>query len=138
MILCLNYDIPISFLLRETDRQTDRHKERQTQTHAASERARERDGGGGGGGGYRNSAKLKAFTTCFLSNTDLCDGCEFKHGVGYNPHPSDCTLFVQCRLGNHGYPVVAGVQACPHGLYWNQHKLTCDHRRNVNCVDGKS
>ena len=122
---------------RERERQTDRQIQREADTDTRSERERERERRV-----FfffnRNSAKIKAFTTCFLSNTDLCDGCEFKHGVGYNPHPTDCTLFVQCRLGNQGYPVVAGVQACPHGLYWNQHKLTCDHRRNVNCVDGKS
>ncbi|KAK7449604.1 hypothetical protein BaRGS_00040001, partial [Batillaria attramentaria] len=68
-------------------------------------------------------------------NSDMCDGCDFVHGVGYNPHPSDCTLFVQCRLSSDGHPVVAGVQACPHGLYWNQKKLSCDYRTNVQCVD---
>ncbi|PVD33241.1 hypothetical protein C0Q70_04492 [Pomacea canaliculata] len=66
---------------------------------------------------------------------NMCDGCELRHGVGYKPHPSDCTLYVQCQADKNGLPVVAGVRPCPHGLYWNQDKLTCDYRHNVNCVD---
>ncbi|XP_025084945.1 uncharacterized protein LOC112558610 [Pomacea canaliculata] len=70
-----------------------------------------------------------------VTSQDMCDGCELRHGVGYKPHPSDCTLYVQCQADKNGLPVVAGVRPCPHGLYWNQDKLTCDYRHNVNCVD---
>lgn len=66
---------------------------------------------------------------------NLCDNCTFQHGVGYKPHPSDCTLYVQCRLGDDGEAVVEAVRPCPHGLYWNQAKLTCDFQDNVPCRD---
>lgn len=76
---------------------------------------------------------LLAFTLAATSpafgNPNLCG-----HGVGYNPYPDDCTLFVQCQVNAQGEPGVGSIRSCAIGLYWNQDKLTCDYKENVNCV----
>ncbi|XP_055599400.1 peritrophin-1-like [Uranotaenia lowii] len=49
--------------------------------------------------------------------------------VDFFPHPSDCTRYIKCFLGN---PIVI---RCPFNFRWNPTLRLCDFRSNVMCDD---
>ncbi|XP_067654981.1 uncharacterized protein [Haliotis asinina] len=63
---------------------------------------------------------------------DICKGCVMTNGVGYAPHPTDCSRFYQCYHNN--VSILSSERSCSPGLYWNQAALTCDFPANVQCV----
>ncbi|XP_046344082.2 mucin-4-like isoform X2 [Haliotis rufescens] len=72
-------------------------------------------------------------TTPTVTNGDMCTGCVMTNGVGYVPHPSDCSRFYQCYHSDVS-TTVSREKSCPTGLYWNQAVLTCDFPGNVPCA----
>ncbi|KAH3888653.1 protein PIF-like [Dreissena polymorpha] len=66
----------------------------------------------------------------------VCDGAVMRHGVGFNPHPSDCSMFVQCfeYPGGRMSPV---YRSCEYGQFWDHAKLRCLPADSVNCPHDK-
>ncbi|XP_046580719.1 uncharacterized protein LOC124288175 isoform X8 [Haliotis rubra] len=71
-------------------------------------------------------------TTTEKPDLGLCNDCKMDNGIGYNPHPSDCNKYIQCMFDNNQLIKVEEME-CPHGLYWDQDKLTCNRPEEVNC-----
>ncbi|XP_045175766.2 protein PIF-like [Mercenaria mercenaria] len=62
----------------------------------------------------------------------VCDKAKIRYGVGFNPHPFDCSQFVQCFY----YPrrrVEPVYRTCDFGEFWDQSKLRCLPAKYVNC-----
>ncbi|XP_053383788.1 sushi, von Willebrand factor type A, EGF and pentraxin domain-containing protein 1-like [Mercenaria mercenaria] len=70
-------------------------------------------------------------TTPPSKDPNVCDGCRYMNGVGYNNHPYDCNQFVQCFKGRKGLEPI--YRKCPFGLFWDQTVLTCRPSDEVNC-----
>ncbi|XP_048241499.1 uncharacterized protein LOC124124837 isoform X10 [Haliotis rufescens] len=71
-------------------------------------------------------------TTTEKPDLGLCNDCKMDNGIGYNPHPSDCNKYIQCTFDNKQLIKVQEME-CPHGLYWDQDKLTCNRPEEVTC-----
>ena len=71
-----------------------------------------------------------------LTFTAVCDGATKRHGVGFNPHPYDCTQYVQCFYfpRDRAEPV---YRQCEYGQFWNHTQLQCLPSHLVNCPHGK-
>lgn len=71
-----------------------------------------------------------------VKNAGVCDNAMQRHGVGFNPHPYDCTQFVQCYYypGGRVEPV---YRNCEYGQFWDQSKLSCLPAHSVKCPHDK-
>ncbi|WAR03873.1 PIF-like protein [Mya arenaria] len=72
-----------------------------------------------------------------LKEPNVCDNATIKNTVGYNPHPRDCTMFVQCFYVTRGKgqpPKVEPVyRSCEYGMLWDHSKLRCLPSYRVDC-----
>ncbi|KAL5005982.1 hypothetical protein ScPMuIL_017140 [Solemya velum] len=59
-----------------------------------------------------------------LTDSELCTGCQIDQWFGYNYHPRDCQLFVQCHMPSNN-TIVAKVRYCGYGKMWSHDSLTC-------------
>ncbi|KAJ8299027.1 hypothetical protein KUTeg_023087 [Tegillarca granosa] len=66
----------------------------------------------------------------------LCDHCTTRDGFGYNPHPTDCTKFIQCYFGVDGEIIVSEKQ-CSFGQFWSRNAVTCVSSQHVDCPTDK-
>ncbi|XP_067654977.1 uncharacterized protein [Haliotis asinina] len=78
------------------------------------------------------NTQLCPVTTTEKPDLGLCNDCKMDNGIGYNPHPSDCNKYIQCMFDNNQLIKVEEME-CPHGLYWDQDKLTCNRPEEVSC-----
>ncbi|XP_060587828.1 protein PIF-like [Ruditapes philippinarum] len=67
-----------------------------------------------------------------VNEPSVCDNAVKRHGFGYNPHPFDCTQFVQCFYlpGRRVEPV---YRNCEFGQFWDQSKIGCFPAKYVSC-----
>lgn len=65
----------------------------------------------------------------------MCDNAVVKNTVGFNPHPYDCTQYVQCYYkGSRVEPV---YRECEYGQFWDQAKFKCLPAEMVDCPHDK-
>lgn len=70
---------------------------------------------------------------CIVS--ELCSGCLFKKGTGFNPYPGDCSRYVKCWV-NGKNQVMGAIMTCPFGQFWDSQAMACRPSMNVWCPSG--
>ncbi|KAL4224774.1 hypothetical protein ACF0H5_015471 [Mactra antiquata] len=69
---------------------------------------------------------------------DVCFNATMRHGIGYNPHPFECSMFVQCfYVGDSKKPSSISYRKCEFGDFWDQSKLKCLESYKVDCPHDK-
>ncbi|KAJ8311317.1 hypothetical protein KUTeg_011129 [Tegillarca granosa] len=64
--------------------------------------------------------------------TELCSGCLFEKGTGFNPYPGDCSRYVKCWV-NGKNQVMGAIMTCPFGQFWDSQAMACRPSMNVWC-----
>ncbi|ESO97626.1 hypothetical protein LOTGIDRAFT_152717 [Lottia gigantea] len=70
-----------------------------------------------------------------ISDNTLCEGCVISDNFGYNHHPEDCSLYVQCEPIATGFK--ATIRKCAVGFFWSKTSDTCVPSNQVQCKNDK-
>ena len=65
-----------------------------------------------------------------------CNECVMSNGIGFNPHPTDCTKFTQCYFGDHG-EIRAVYRECPFEMFYDKEKIACVPATQTVCEMGR-
>ena len=84
----------------------------------------------------RIDALHQRFLVLYYLILGVCDGAKMRQGIGYNPHPFDCTQFVQCFYYDRGLRVDPIYRNCEYGTFWNQEVMRCEQADLVDCPHG--